>query len=236
MTGTAALLVATLLGAEARREIEVGWQPLPDGGLQYLIQIDPQMVEILRAGFAAESDIHPNVKDVRSFRISIGTGRLPRQDPPLRSAGPLPTTAARPGGFTPAESGPGEKLPWSLPGGRPTSAPAEAPAKLPPNLDSKPVPGKRPESPAPFGKANAATFEQAIGDKGVEKADEPPSPRPWTALTLTLAGLFGSLGGNVYLGWLFLETRRRYHALLRREGNEPESDWDSPPEGLDDEA
>jgi hypothetical protein len=35
-------------------------------------------------------------------------------------------------------------------------------------------------------------------------------------LTLALVGLFGSLSGNVYLGWLFWETRQRYRSVLRR--------------------
>ncbi|MCR4412370.1 MAG: hypothetical protein NUV77_08100 [Thermoguttaceae bacterium] len=262
MVRTAALLVATLLGAEARREIEVGWQPLPDGGMQYLIQIDPQMVEILRAGFAAESDIHPQVKDVRSFRISIGTGPLPRQEPRRSSNSPAPTGTAwppslgtsgpgktnppnatsgsssepggaNPGAFTRPQGPSGDKPAWSLPGGRSASSPGEAPAKLPANLDSRPVPDKRAETP-PVGKANRATFEQTVGEKRDETADSSSTAkRPWTALTAALAGLFGSLGGNVYLGWLFLETRRRYRALLKRGSHHLDRDWDAPPENPD---
>jgi hypothetical protein len=41
-------------------------------------------------------------------------------------------------------------------------------------------------------------------------------PKPWLPLTLALTGLCGSLGGNLYLAWLYWEARLRYRALLQR--------------------
>jgi hypothetical protein len=51
---------------------------------------------------------------------------------------------------------------------------------------------------------------------GTEKA--PPvteMPIPWTAWTLALLGLFVSLGGNLYLGWMTHDLHRRYFDMVR---------------------
>jgi hypothetical protein len=36
--------------AAAALGIDVGWQPLPEGGMEYIIQIAPQTLETLKAG------------------------------------------------------------------------------------------------------------------------------------------------------------------------------------------
>jgi len=61
--------------------VDAGWQPLPDGGVEYLIQLEPHMVARLRAGEPVHSDIPPGVKDVRAYRITLGNDALPRQLP-----------------------------------------------------------------------------------------------------------------------------------------------------------
>lgn len=271
MAAPAVMLLAAFLGAEAPANIEVGWRPLPGGGMQYLIQIHPLTVEVLRAGQAIESDIPPQVKDVRGFQIGIGTDRLPRIDPPVVSVPPTgnkPADAANPppdgvsrrttlGGFgspgvsfSPRAAGPESAAPATAQGPKTppwvTERPSgsdkdDPPRQLPADFTPRPFSEKSiPKSPP--GKASAATFEQWVGNKGKEgaekeapppqnnaAADAPPN-RPWTALTLALAGLFGSLGGNVYLGWLLVETRRRYRAAIRRlKRAENHEDWDAPP-------
>jgi len=40
-------------------------------------------------------------------------------------------------------------------------------------------------------------------------------PIPWTAWTLALLGLFVSLGGNLYLGWMTHDLHRRYFEMVR---------------------
>ena len=62
--------------------IDVGWQRLPEGGMQYIIQLDPHTLESLRGGEAIESDIPPSAGEVRSYRIIVGKERLPRETPP----------------------------------------------------------------------------------------------------------------------------------------------------------
>ncbi|MHC4177288.1 MAG: hypothetical protein ACYSWU_07270, partial [Planctomycetota bacterium] len=76
MCGNIACIAAVLLG------IDAGWQPLPDGGMLYIIQIEPQLLETLSSGEPVQSDVPPYVKDVRAYRIMVGTGELPRQLPP----------------------------------------------------------------------------------------------------------------------------------------------------------
>lgn len=61
--------------------INVGWQPLPEGGMEYIIQLDPQTLEALKSGEPIQSDIPPGAGDVRSYKIVIGTEQLPRTSP-----------------------------------------------------------------------------------------------------------------------------------------------------------
>jgi len=271
MAATAMMFLAALVGTDAPANVEVGWRPLPSGGMQYLIQIDPMTVEVLRTGQAIESYIPPHVKDVRGFQVGIGRGKLPRIDPPVvsppvsgqKSAGvghqPPTGEGGRPGlaGFAPgaslrpAKANPSEspaaaasessKLPpWGAekPRGSNKGANKETPPpQLPAELTGQLFPEKSMSKSAP-GKASAATFEQWVGNKDLGEKATPRAQtsggqtapaRPWTALTLALAGLFGSLGGNVYLGWLLVETRRRYRVALRRLKRAENEAWDAPP-------
>ena len=54
--------------------IDVGWQPLQEGGMEYVIQLDPQSLETLKAGEPIESDIPPGAGDVRTYQILLGHG------------------------------------------------------------------------------------------------------------------------------------------------------------------
>ena len=116
--------------AAAAMGIDVGWQRLPEGGMQYIIQLDPQTLDALRDGQPIQSDIPSDAGEIRSYRIVMGAGmsKPPREAPPP----PAPVT------------------------------------------------------PAP-----------------VEPA------KPWLPLTLTLLGLFASLGANAFLGWIAWGFRRR---------------------------
>ena len=112
--------------------VEVGWEPMPRGGVEYVIQLEPQVLDALRSGDVVRSDLKPEVKDIRAFRIQTGT------QPPRRELPPAET--------------------------------------------------------------------------------KDPPPRPWVALTLTMILLFGSLGGNVFLGWTSWDFRRRYQQFLAGNG------------------
>ena len=65
--------------------IDVGWQPLQEGGMEYVIQLDPQTLEALKAGEPIESDIPPGAGDVRSFKFYLGTEKPRRISPPAKT-------------------------------------------------------------------------------------------------------------------------------------------------------
>jgi hypothetical protein len=158
--------------------VEVGWEPLPDGGMTYVIQIEPELLESLADGRIpqVESVFHPDAGRVaayRTVRVVMGRGRVDRTAP-------------------------------------------SAPGMLPPGLDGRPM-AERPatffESPAAAGIAGeAAPASPAPDETASGQPDEPR--RPWGALLATLMGLFASLGGNAYLGWITWETRRRYRQAV----------------------
>ncbi len=76
-----------LLAASAVMGVDFGWQPLNSGGVEYIIQMSPQQVDMLAKQRDIASDI-PSGLDVRRFRITVGTDQLPRIDP-TPSAPPL---------------------------------------------------------------------------------------------------------------------------------------------------
>lgn len=76
MHALAVYLVAATLG------IEVGWQRTPEGGMEYIIQLDPQTLDSLKSGQTFESDVPPAAGNFRSFRIVLGNEKLPRETPP----------------------------------------------------------------------------------------------------------------------------------------------------------
>jgi hypothetical protein len=93
MTGLALLLAASAMG------VDYGWRPHEEGGVEYIIQVEPEVFASLQAGGDIVSEIHPDAGDVRRFRIRLGRGPLPREE--ANSAaddGPLPP--APPGDLT----------------------------------------------------------------------------------------------------------------------------------------
>jgi len=77
-----------ILVAAAALGIEAGWEPLPDGGHEYIIQIEPQLLDVLkRQDEAIISSVPPNLQ-IRRCRIMAGTGKLPRVDGPFSAAVP----------------------------------------------------------------------------------------------------------------------------------------------------
>ena len=221
MYGAAFCLVTAALG------VDVGWQPLPDGGMEYIIQIEPQMLEMLKSGDQLVSDIPPNLRGVRSYRITVGTEKLPREgELPEPEAPPshevrLPSPAQ----FEPPLPSPivGAQPPMS--GGSPSYFGAsEIPATLMPPADTRPLPdlGERAAAfvnqpttePDPLDKQEKQK-EEGTAQKEAGSA-EAEARKPWLPLSMALAGLFGSLGGMFYVGWVAWDYRRQYQALLAR--------------------
>jgi hypothetical protein len=79
MNALAVVLVAATFA------VDYGWTARDDGGVEYIIQIEPHLAEALRNGDLPEgvaSEIVPQVQNVRAFRIMIGEDDLPRDDLP----------------------------------------------------------------------------------------------------------------------------------------------------------
>lgn len=67
-----------MLAATAALGIEVGWEPMAGGGHEYTLQIEPQLLRVLEAGGEEiVSEVPPEI-DIRRYRVTVGTGRLPR--------------------------------------------------------------------------------------------------------------------------------------------------------------
>ena len=77
--------------AAATLGFQVGWQRLPEGGMEYIIQLDPAAIDALRDGQPLHSDIPAEAGEIRAYRIVLGSGKPPRETPP-----PKPATAAQP--------------------------------------------------------------------------------------------------------------------------------------------
>ena len=173
---------------------DVGWQRMPEGGMEYIIQLDPQTLETLRAGVPIESDIPPAAGDVRSYRIMVGKEKLPRDVPPASPPVAKPSPEPKPAEPQPA-AGSQEPQPAatqaSEPGGKryPGRQAVYVEQKAPPAAETParhPAPESEPKEPA----------------------------KPWLPLTFTLLGLFASLGTNVYLGWIAWDSRRQWRLAV----------------------
>ena len=167
--------------AAATLGVDVGWQRLPDGGMEYIIQIEPQTLEALRAGEAIQSDIPASAGDVRSYRIVVGSKKLPRDKPAAsRTTAPQKIAANE-------------------------VSPPAAPQRLAPDPTVKPLRGQ----PATFVEPSSASPADKPPTQTTVVATPEQPPKPWVPLTFALLGLFASLGGNLYLGWIAWDTRKR---------------------------
>jgi hypothetical protein len=76
------------------RAVQFGWQPLSDGGIEYQVQVEPELLDSFRAeGFT--SDIPASLqRDLRRIRITVGNSKLPNEGdvigPKDVSPGPTP--------------------------------------------------------------------------------------------------------------------------------------------------
>jgi len=176
-----------LLWAAVAITTDVGWRPLPDGGMEYIIQIEPHMLEMLQGGKDLISDIPPNVRGAQSWRITVGTKELPREgslEPELPRSSQVPQTLHPPDDVKRVPDF-GEQAATFV------------------ELEEEPAP-QNPETASPPG----------VQDAPSEEKTEPP--KPWLPLTLALLALSGSLGGMGFFGWIAWDYRGRYKALLEQ--------------------
>lgn len=219
MTGAMICVAGLLFG------VDVGWQPLPGGGMEYIIQLDPDTRQSLRPNEPVESYFPADVRDVRKCRVVFGKEKLPQQLAPAKPAAAPAGPAIGPTEKTP-ETGPREverpsrgKL-WgaNLPGPMafaPTDTTATrqtgsvVPATLPETADSKPI-----VKPAGHVEGAADPAKSAASPQSADSPSSSQPAKPWSLLWATVLALGASLTGNAYLGWIYVEARRRCRALL----------------------
>lgn len=284
MIATTLLLAASVVG------VQTGWQPHEEGGLEYIIQIEPELLSVLREGEALTSEIPAHIDGVRRYRIVVGKNVLPRvgaQDPPPAAQSnptpPVQTPAFQPEVELPAEAAfptspplsasddyppvqeplapaqeiqaqaPGEE---SLPPAQETLTPtqesftpsAEEPAAeessepsmqpVPryqfPSFDPPPLqPQTEPAGPVvqeteppllketeadalqtAYKQAQTALENVSLEDEAEAALPATAGPPTWIGWTLALLTLAASLGANCFLGWMWIDTRRRYQTLV----------------------
>ncbi|HWB09255.1 MAG TPA: hypothetical protein VG826_08525 [Pirellulales bacterium] len=101
MTGLLFCLSAAAMG------VDYGWQPVAGGGIEYIIQVDPALLDSLKAGHDLFSDLPSSVSNVRRYRITVGNERLPHHgEPPpavVPASGQAPSKNAASQSAAPAE-------------------------------------------------------------------------------------------------------------------------------------
>jgi hypothetical protein len=77
-----------VLFAVAALGVDYGWQPTADGNLEYIIQIEPELLAALEEGTPITSEIAtpPDAGRITCFRVKVGSGQVPR-DTPVRPVG-----------------------------------------------------------------------------------------------------------------------------------------------------
>lgn len=165
--------------------VDVGWERRPEGGMEYIIQLDPQTLELLRAGEAIQSDIPPAAGEVRSYRIVVGAKQLARETPPAGFSVP--------------------KLP------EPKGQPPTAPFALPPDPAGKPLPGCPTAFVEPADAAPKPEPKTVAGDQP-EQAAKPWLPLTFTLFGLFASlGANVYLG---WIAWELRQRFRAKQALL----------------------
>ena len=62
----------TMLIGLATLGVETGWQPVGDGDLEYIIQIEPPLLDALQSGQSITSEIPADLRGVRRYKIIVG--------------------------------------------------------------------------------------------------------------------------------------------------------------------
>lgn len=226
--------LAFLLVAAQARAVTYGWQELPDGGVEYLVQVEPFALDAFReTGFWSE--IPAGTKEIRRITLKIGDAKLPHEGtaPP-----PAPIQSPKPPEEEPATTN-------SVPGTTPTAngnidtEPARFEGHTPKPLAGGPTKDLWDRASNATTSAAERATEDFTGEHSKNLRDVPnktfkpgidvdlpipaesrkeiittPESRPWLPLMLTLVGLFASLGANAYLAMLYKSLRSNYRSIV----------------------
>lgn len=169
--------------------VDVGWQPVDSGGLEYVIQLDADSLDILASGREFISEVPVQLGAVSRCRLKVGVGPVPRK---LPAQSPASETIVK----APAKSA-GDAVKQVE--HRDDTPPADGPRALA-SLSTEP--GRLPEGPAEPLPAEAPMTT--------------PKQSSWVTLILALVMLFASVAANAFLSWLVVSQRNRYRALTAR--------------------
>ena len=199
MQGLAIVLAAASLG------VDYGWQTTDDGALEYIIQIEPELLIALQKGESIVSEIHPDAAGVRRFRIQIGSQPLPRvgkspqpkpqapldappegrpllPEPPSPAEPPLPDpgseeTKLSPPGKTFVEDGPSPPFTPADPS-QPNSSDFPLPNSPPAAGKSTPLPATEPPVPPTEFPIDENAFPVTPAVEAPTEIPTPPLPLP----------------------------------------------------------
>jgi hypothetical protein len=167
----AAAVILLVSPAEA---VDFGWQPLSEGGIEYQVQIEPQLVDSFRReGYTSE--VPPGLRDIRRIHITVGSERLPNQGD---LQGPKVTKATPPASDTKSDS---KVVEQSLPPAQPQTFGETEPKREVPQTDDT-TKKTATESPPPLldsSRPVTLPFFQSAPAKKVasETADTPEKPK-----------------------------------------------------------
>ena len=214
MNGVIGVLLCATLG------IDVGWQPLDNGRLEYIVQLEPQLLSTLLDGYPAISRVPSELNDIGSIRIVIGSESLPRRTP-ARPTHVDPVVQADVRSQEPHSEGTGGSV--EVVTGVSSTDDESNPASLPPgnllpDANAQTMPAEKPESFSAdehlLSGADGSAVQVGYEEEGTWATGATAS-RPWKTFFITLFALFLSIGANIYLWWVASDTRKRYRGLLR---------------------
>lgn len=221
-----------LFVATAALGIDFGWERDAKGNVEYTIRLEPQALDALKSGSDIFSDLPPALRRVRSYRLTTNAAPLPNQGKlpeDLPEDTEKPAISAAMTATKPVQTPESSVMPadyQTAPQGisaDPSAGPilGAATGTLAPPQESISLSNDRSlvgnSVPIPV---HRATTEDTGSPSDVVPAGVDPngqSPgQPWWPLTLCLLGLFASLGGNLFLGWVTAEQRGKYRDLVER--------------------
>jgi hypothetical protein len=239
-----AMTSVAILTAVAALGVHWGWQPVAGGGIEYIIRIDPFLVDSMKDGHDVFSDLPATLPAIRSYRVTVSEQPVPHEgEPPPRSQS---VSAARP----PSDATSQPTLASDEP-----NTPATGSRLFPPPKPTTPVAPLSASSGSMsqhFARQPAASSAPAkSAEQGAQRVDRSPAPvqssaavrtstpatasqpaqtnaptptnsqasepaKSWPALAGALIVMFASLAANAWLVWIALEFRAKYLAQVAK--------------------
>ncbi len=206
--GSSVLLVAMLTVT-----VDYGYEEMPDDGIRYVIQIEPELLDLLRSGQTLGSAIPPEVRGrIHAFKIESNRANLSKEIPPLPQS--------------PVDTGPLLPEIPNLPETQdvPTEITPPPEIEWPPELDGAEYMDPPKRLPGPEGVVQASVIEKPAAPVDGPSGEVPPEDTGEVAPTVDDPSFFtvllsvfalGSSSGMLFFGWLAFDYRSRYLGLLR---------------------